>query len=215
MEDFANLITMDTKHRKAVCMGLNGRKGQIRLHIWWKWFWLHTGDNDYVKHTKPKVIHHRCFSTWKDVASLSWSKEVIQDGILNLCKVLMSTETVNKRTCKTLTWHNGTRSLQRCLWLHFLSTVYCRACNLPLRVVCSPSETPLERTKLVFSSVSIGDSFWARDGACVRFFLQFQDPLLVQTCVCSAFPCLFLLILPYYFNFNLTLFIFFLFLFTR
>lgn len=114
MEDFANLIAMDTKHRKAVCMGLNGKKGQIRLHIWWKWFWLHTGDNDYVKHTKPKVIHHRCFSTWKDVASLSWSKEVIQDGILNLCKVLMSTETVNKRTCKTLTRHNGTRSLQRC-----------------------------------------------------------------------------------------------------
>lgn len=47
-------------YRKTTCMGLNGR---IKLDciLGENSFEIHTGENDYSKHTKPKVITHRCF----------------------------------------------------------------------------------------------------------------------------------------------------------
>lgn len=51
---------MNTKYRKAICMGLNGKKVKLDCIFGEKSLEIH---NDYVKHRKPKVIHHRCLST--------------------------------------------------------------------------------------------------------------------------------------------------------
>lgn len=53
---------------------------------------------------------------------------------------------------KTLTWHYGTSNLQRCPWVPFPQAIDCLACSLPLKVVCFPSETPVEKTQFSFAS---------------------------------------------------------------
>jgi hypothetical protein len=50
-----------------------------------------------------------------------------------------------KNHFKTLTKHYETKNPQRCHWIHAALAIYCWACVLPLRVVCNPSETLLER----------------------------------------------------------------------
>lgn len=73
--------------RKVIYMGLNGKK-KVKLDSWFgeNSFEICTR-NDYGKHRKPKVIRHRCLSTWKELGSFSWSKEVVQDGILSIISI--------------------------------------------------------------------------------------------------------------------------------
>lgn len=58
-----------------------------------------------------------------------------------------------------------------------------QACTLPLRVVCFPDESPLEKTKFLFANwLSIGDSFWVRDRDMCSLLLSGLGSQLVQNC---------------------------------
>lgn len=75
---------------------------------------------------------------------------------------------------RSLTEHYQTRNLQGC-WTSFLLTIYCWAHSLHLRVVCLPSETPLDKTKVAFPS---GYQLETASGlgirTCVHFFQLVQ-----------------------------------------
>jgi hypothetical protein len=58
-----------------------------------------------------------------------------------------------------------------CLWVHLLLAIHCWASSLPLRVVCFPSETALEKNKYKISSGCQLEIVFALEmGACVSFF---------------------------------------------
>lgn len=70
------------------------------------------------------------------------------------------------------------KDFQRCRWVCFVFVIYCWVWGLPLRMVCTPSNTPLEKTNYSFArdyQLEIDSRLGM--GSCVHFFFQCQDPI--------------------------------------